>query len=278
MKTVLFPLNLEELWSIWQDNPGAQLMAGGTDLLVKLRNKKINIKTIICLEKIKELQQINTNGSQIFIGAMANHQQLLDNSVVKSRLGCLYQAAAVLGSPPVRHMGTIGGNICTASPAGDTLPPLYVLQADLELISPTGSRIVPIEEFIYGPGQTALAPMELLKQIIIDLPPPEVKTQYHKVGQRKALAISVCSLAGYVRLTGDGSIDEARLAWGSVGPTVMRFPEVEELLYGHRISLDLLRQCGQTAASKVRPISDIRASAEYRRQLTASLLMRLLPD
>ncbi|MDD3363752.1 MAG: FAD binding domain-containing protein [Syntrophomonas sp.] len=278
MKKVLFPLNVEEMWSMWQDNPEAGLLAGGTDLLVKLRSQRIRLKTIICLEKVKELQQINTDGAQIFIGAMTNHQQLLENQVVKSRLGCLHQAAAVLGSPPIRHMGTIGGNICTASPAGDTLPPLYVLQANLELVSPTGSRIVPIEEFIYGPGKTALAPMEVLKQVIIDLPVPGIQTHYHKVGQRKALAISVCSLACYMQLAPDGSVGEARLAWGSVGPTVMRFPEVEALLYGRKISLDILRQCGELASQKVTPISDVRAGAEYRRRLTANLLIRLLPD
>lgn len=278
MKEVLFPLNIQELWSMWRDNPDAGLMAGGTDLLVKLRSKEIDLKTIICLEKIEELQQIKTEGAQISIGAMASHQQLLDNQAVKSRLECLHQAVAVLGSPPIRHMGTIGGNICTASPAGDTLPPLYVLEAKLELISPAGSRLVPIKEFIYGPGKTALAPMEIIRQLVIELPAPEVKTGYYKVGQRKSLAISVCSLAVYLQQAADGSIAEARLAWGSAGPTVMRFPEVEALIQGRKISLDLLKECGQAVAGMVKPISDLRAGANYRRQLAASLLMRLLPD
>ncbi|MEN6390041.1 MAG: FAD binding domain-containing protein [Syntrophomonas sp.] len=278
MKQVLFPLNMEELWSMWRDTPDAGLMAGGTDLLVKLRNKRITLKTIICLEKIEELQQIKTDGAQISIGAMISHQQLLDNQVVKSRLECLHQAVAVLGSPPIRHMGTIGGNICTASPAGDTLPPLYVLEAELELISPAGSRLVPIKEFIYGPGKTVLAPMEIIRQLIIELPAPGVKTGYYKVGQRKSLAIAVCSLAVYLQQAADGSIAEARLAWGSAGPTVMRFTEVEALLQGRKISFDLLKECGQAVAEKVKPVSDLRAGADYRRQLAASLLMRLLPD
>lgn len=276
MSKVLLPASMEQLWNCRQENPAALLMAGGTDLLIRLRESKPDSRSIIALEKIEELQQIELTPSEILIGAMVTHQQLLDSAVIARHFPALGQAVVVLGSPAIRHMGTIGGNICTASPAGDTLPPLYVLQAQLELASPTGSRIVAIEDYIQGPGRVDLSGKEILKQIRIPLPDAANNSYYFKVGQRQALAIAVCSMAVSMQMQTEQRIDSVRIAWGSVGPTVMSFPEVDGILQGQKIAAPLLREYGKIAAQQVRPISDIRASAQYRRMLVANLPLRLL--
>ncbi len=275
MKNVILPNNREELWKTWETFPEAVPMAGGTDLLVGLRENKRKARTIIGLEKIRELCQVSLQDGEILIGAMVTHQQLLDTPAVAAHLPGLHGAAAVVGSPAVRHMGTIGGNICSASPAGDTLPPLYTLGARLELLNPAGSRVVPLHEFILGPGRTALHQREILSRVRIRIPAPGTRSYYFKVGQRKALAISIASMAALLQLAPDRSVMEARFAWGSVGPTVMRFPELEKTLTGRTFSPDLLNELGKAAAARVAPISDIRGHANYRRILVANLPLRL---
>lgn len=275
MMKVLLPVSLEEFWKIKGEEPKAMIMGGGTDLLVKLREAGPDTRTILALEKIMELQQIELTPSEVIIGAMVTHQQLLDNPIINCHLSALGAAAAVLGSPAIRHMATIGGNICTASPAGDTLPPLYVLQAQLEITSRRGSRMMDIEDFIQGPGKTSLKEDELLTKIRIPLPAAATSSYYFKVGQRKALAIAVCSMAVALQVQAE-QIERVRIAWGSVGPTVMVFPEADKMLQGRTLSVGLLREYGERAAQQVQPISDIRASARYRRMLVANLPLRIL--
>jgi len=174
----------------------------------------------------------------------------------------------------VRNQATLGGNICTASPAGDTLPALYVLEAQLELGSRTTTRTVPIQDFITGPGQTLLEPGEILSAIRIPLPPADSTQCFEKVGRRRALAISVASLAAMLRLTGK-TVREIRLAFGSLGPTVLRCPEAEHWLTGRELTPDNLRHAAGMVRQSVRPISDMRATADYRRQVAGNLTLRL---
>lgn len=276
MRMVLLPSSIDELWSVRKENPQAIIMAGGTDLLVKLRQFKHDAELIIGLERIEELQQIEMTESEIVIGAMVTHQQLLESPIITGYLPALAQAAEMLGSPAIRHMGTIGGNVCTASPAGDTLPPLYVLRAQLDLASSTVSRTAAIEELIQGPGKANLKDEEILKQIRIPLPDGDSFSSYIKVGQRKALAISICSMAFSIQRLAGQRIGRARVAWGSVGPTVMSFPDVDAILQGQPITAPLLKEYGKLAAQQVAPITDIRASTHYRRMLVANLPLRLL--
>lgn len=275
MRKVLLPTSWEELWNIKNDEPTAMLMGGGTDLLVRLCESNPDTRPIIALEKIEQLQQIELTQSEVIIGAMATHQQLLDSPIINTHLPVLAEAAAMLGSPPIRHMGTIGGNICTASPAGDTLPPLYVLQAQLELTSRRGSRKMAIGDFIQGPGKIDLKEDEILSRISIPLPPAATRSFYYKVGQRKALAIAICSMAVTMQMQAD-RIEGVTIAWGSVGPTVMVFPAANEILRGQKISAALLKEYGRMAAQLVEPISDIRASERYRRMLVENLPLRIL--
>jgi len=276
MRNVFIPQTLSKLRQILEAEPGAALYAGGTDLLVRMRNGLIHPHQMICLDRITELKGVEDRGEEIFIGPCTTFTKLLESPLVKKHFPVLVHGLKVLGSPPIRNMGTIGGNIITASPAGDTLPPLYVLRAELELRTKDSSRRIPIMDFIRGPGKTVLAPGEVLTAIFIRKQQNFNLHHYEKVGQRKALAIAIVSLAALLRVSDRGIVKEARLAWGSVAPTVVTSTEVEAMLAGNRLSRQALEKAAQMARTMVKPIDDIRASADYRRQVAGNLLLRLV--
>jgi len=271
---LMMPESLDDLWQVWHRYPDARLMAGGTDLLVQLRTGRIDPSALICLERIKGFTGIEETGRGVRIGAGTCLTKLLETPLIRDRLGVLHQACDSLGSPLIRNMATIGGNICTASPAGDTLPALYVLDAAVELVSPGGSRTIPIRDFIQGPGQTGLKRQELLWGVLIPVPEGYGIHHFEKVGQRQALAIAIASLAALVELEAD-VVKEIRLAWGSVGPVIVQNREIERALIGKPLSLTCLLKAAETARQAVCPISDVRASENYRRTVSGNLLLRL---
>ena len=272
---VLFPRTLEELNKMRIDRPDGLILAGGTDLLVKLRHTGQTPPAFFCMERMEELQQLDILDEEIVIGAAVNLQRLLECETVKRELTALYQAVSELASPPVRHSATLGGNVCTASPAGDTLPPLYVLDAVVEVCSAAGSRRQPLVDFITGPGRTTLQVGEMVTCIRVPRPAATMRSLYYKVGKRKAMAISVASMAVRLATGDDGTITGVKLAWGSVGPTVTTAPAVEAYLLGRTLSVECLREAGRLAAAAVCPIDDLRASAGYRRGVAGNLLLRL---
>lgn len=272
---VLFPRTLEELTKMRADRPDGVIMAGGTDLLVKLRHTGQTPPALFCTERMEELQRLDILDEEIVIGAAVNLQRLLQCETVKRELTVLYQALSELASPPVRHSATLVGNVCTASPAGDTLPPLYVLDATVEVCCATGSRRQPVSEFITGPGRTTLQAGEMVTSIRVPRPAATMRSMYYKVGKRKAMAISVASMAARLATSGDGTITDVKLAWGSVGPTVTTAPAVAAYLLGRPLSVECLREAGRIAAAAVCPIDDLRASADYRRCVAGNLLLRL---
>jgi len=231
---------------------------------------------MICLERIEELKGVEDRGEEIFIGPCTPFTRLLESPLMMNHFPILVNGMKVLGSPPIRKMGTIGGNIVTASPAGDTLPPLYVLRAELELRTNDSSRRIPIMDFIRGPGETVLSPGEVLTAIFVRKRQNFNLHHYEKAGQRKALAIAIVSLAALLKISEGGLVEEARLAWGSVAPTVVISTEIEAMLIGCRLSRQVLEKAAQMAREMVKPIDDIRASADYRRQVAGNLLLRLV--
>ncbi len=275
MRDVLLPASLSELWAMLDEHPMASVYAGGTDLLVKMRSGLIAPRTLICLERIEELRSAGEQGGTVRIGSCVTHAQLLADSWVRAHLPVLVQALKVLGSPLIRNMGTLGGNICTASPAGDTLPPLYVLDAEVELRSEREERRMPIREFITGPGVTRLKEGEILTAVRVPKPAPKSLHHFEKVGLRNALGCSVVSLAALVERADGGLVERASLAWGSVGPTIVSCPDAESVLLGRRLSLEALKEAGAIVREAVSPISDVRASADYRRTVSGNLLLRL---
>lgn len=275
-RKVVLPSNLDALWQALFDHPEAQLFAGGTDLLVKMRSGLVCPLTLIGLERIEALRQVEDQGETIFIGAACTHESLLNEPLIRKHFPVLVKGLQVLGSPLVRRMGTIGGNLITASPAGDTLPPLYVLEADLELRKRDSLRYLPITDFIRGPGQTVLESGEILSGVRLKKQPGGMIHHFEKVGLRKALAIAVVSLAAILDISKNGIVREAHLAWGSLGPTVVTCREAETALEGRILSRETLERAAARVRSAASPIDDLRAGADYRRQVAGNLLMRLL--
>jgi CO/xanthine dehydrogenase FAD-binding subunit len=276
MREVFLPDTANELWDIMENYQDVSLFAGGTDLLVRTREGQTGPGNLVCLERLQLLKEIQDQGEEVFIGAATTHSRLLENSLIRQEFPILVQALQVLGSPPIRHMGTIGGNIVTASPAGDTLPPLYVLDAEVEIRSKSQKRRLALRDFIVGPGMVELHPQEVLWGIWLKKQPSWNVHHYEKVGRRKALACSVASMAAVLELSESGMVKKARLAWGSVGPTILSFPDVDNSLIGQRLSIGTLRSLATQVELLVAPIDDIRASAEYRGKVSGSLMLRLL--
>lgn len=251
--------------------------AGGTDLMVRWhRNSGLAPRferPVLLLAHLPELHVIANIRSSLSIGAAVTLSELLLDARVPT---VLREAAAQMASPAIRNVATLGGNICNASPAADTLPPLYCLNAELVLAAKWGERRVPIERFIVGPGKTELRQDELLKSI--ELPPASFDVSfYRKVGTRKANALSKLSFLGLSSLTDNRTLD-VRIAFGAVAPTVVRSTRVESLL---RIVTDvempsIRPQIIESYADLIVPIDDQRSSADYRKTVALNLLSDFL--
>ncbi len=296
MRNVLVPHSLDDLWEIMYSEPGSQLYAGGTDLLVKLRSPSplpsgppvsqppdpLTLPLfrppapLVCLDRIDELKGIYEEGGLVCIRTCTTHSESMKNTLIRRHFPVLTKALRLLGSPQVRNMGTIGGNICTASPAGDTLTPLYALGASVETRSVDGGRLMPLKSFILGPGKVALQEGEVLYGIWVTKDLDFSIHHFEKVGQRRALAIAIASMAALIKLSDDGIIEKIRLAWGSVAPTVVVSRTVEDALTGKPLTADTLRDAIPLVMDAVSPIDDVRASAGYRRRVAANLLFRLM--
>ena len=275
MNKVFLPKGIDEVWDIMNDYPGALLFAGGTDLFVHLRVLPDQPRVLVGLSEVEELRHVGESGNSVFIGASVTHARFLSDRLMTKNFPVLTDALKRLGSPPVRSMGTLGGNICTASPAGDALPPLYVLDAEVELRRRGGVRRLPISRFIVGPGKTAMGDGEILSGVWLKSGESWRISHFEKVGQRKALAISIASMAALVDITDEGIIEKARLAWGSVGPSIVTSREVEETLIGCPLTPEALSRVRPLIEAAVSPIDDVRASAAYRRVLAGRLILRL---
>lgn len=248
---------------------GALPVAGGTDLYVRFRRDG-NEPDLVGLEGLSALGGIEEGPDHLSIGGAVTWQQVIDSSAVACCAPLLALAARQIGGPAVRHMGTVGGNLCTASPAGDGLVSLWALGASVELISRSAKRILPIDEFLHGPGIVELHPDELLKSVRV----PKVSGMgcfFHKVGKRKALAIAVGSLAALWRCE-EGRLRNVRLVFGSMGPRPVRVAEAEAFLEGVVPDEKLFGTAADICSQAVSPIDDIRASADYRRHLAGGLV------
>ena len=276
MSKVYLPEDMSSVLRILSDDPLARVYAGGTDLLAKNSGRAGDDGPLVCLERVEELKGVSESGDEVRIGACTTHNEVIKDRLIEHYFLLLSKAARSIGAPAVRNMGTIGGNICTASPAGDTLPPLYVFGAELELCSMQGKRRVKISDFIKGPGSTDLRQGEILLSVYLKKGHGFTFHHFEKVGQRKAMAISVASLAFAARLSAEGIIgEEARCAFGSVAPTVFTSGAVDRCFTGRPIDAGVLDEAAVLVRESVSPISDVRASREYRRTVAGNLLMRL---
>ena len=269
--TGLAPLDVESVIAELVAAPEAQVLAGGTDFMVEVNYGHRRPHTVISLRRVAELRQWSVDGDVLRIGAGVPYSQI-ERGTIAGLVPCLAQAARTVGSPQIRNAGTIGGNLATASPAGDTLPPLAALDAVVEVAGPHGRRRVPIDELIVGPKRTSLGAGELI--VAVEVPIIAGHQEYLKVGTRNAMVISIAGVA----LVLDAPGRRVRCALGSVGPVPIRATEAEAFVSdridwdgaatsgpGDRLSTEDARAFGELVADAARPIDDHRSSAAYRR-------------
>lgn len=273
---LLVPEDEEKLFSLMEKDD-YRLVAGGTDLFVKMEKKALNPDRVIDISEIQTEPGLEKNGGVITVLATATFQEIAKSRLIKEELPVLAQSALALGATQLRNMATLGGNVCNASPSADSLIALYLLEPELVLASRDGERKVPLRDFITGPGETNLDRGEYLKKIEIPTVPNDYTQYFEKVGRRNALDISVCAM-GYLLNQKDGVVEELRLAYGAVAPTVIRASSVEEYLRGKELTEETIGEAKKLLGSEISPISDIRGSAEYREKVAARLLEKIGDD
>jgi carbon-monoxide dehydrogenase medium subunit len=273
----LAPTTLDEALSLLSEYRGrAKVIAGGTDLVPKLKRREIRApEHVIDLKGIPGLDEIKFDASGLTLGALVTIGMVESSAKIQQRLGILAQAAQSMASPQVRNRGTIAGNICNAVPSADLAPPLLTLGARLKIVSGKGERTVNIEDFFTGPGQTALDEDEILAEIQLSSIPPNGKGVYLKLTPRRAMDLAIVGVAVVV-IPQDGTCRDIRIALGAVAPTPIRAKKAEAVLKGQKLDDKLIEKAAQTAAGESRPIDDHRASAEYRRDMVEVLVKRAI--
>ena len=265
------PDNIQELLEL-VNKVGARgkILAGGTDLISGVRAGKITLpENVIDINRVG-LNSIDYSGGVVNVGAAAKLSDISASNIVTTRIPILAAAISEMGSTQVRNMGTIGGNLCNASPAADTAPPLLVLDSKLHIMGAGGEKVVSVHEFFLGPGKSLLSSKEVLTRIEVPMQPLDAKCAFVKLGRRKSLTLSTVCVAAIVR-TKNGTFEDARIALGAVAPTPLRIRKAEESIKGKRVCEESIDEASTIVRNEVKPITDVRASEEYRREMSYEL-------
>lgn len=266
------PKSVEEACAILAGDPLAYPLAGGTDLLVHMKWRQKRPTAVVNLKTIPGLSEIEAGHDRIRIGALVNLNRVIAHPIIRAECPALPYTARFMGSPAIRNLATVGGNVCNASPAADLPPVLLALDAAVVIACAARRRRLPLQEFFRGPGETALLPGEILTEM--EYPRrPGWTVRYERLDVRRAMDIAIAGAALAVRME-DGHCGEVRIALGAVAPTPIRVPEAEAALCGRELAADAIEEAAELAMAAVRPISDIRASAEYRRDMVGMLVRR----
>ena len=255
--------------------PGARILCGGTDLVVKMRSGAIDPELLFDISDTEALRGIEEKDDRVIIGAATTVSEIIADRLVTEKLPLLQTVLRTLGSTQIRNRATLGGNLVNASPAADSAIPLLLYGADVIVAGVREERQVPVEDFLVSPGRTALASDEFVRGVSIPVSSVKFSSFFHKVGRRKAMIIAIASLGALVS-TKDDTIDEIRLAAGSVAPRPIRLRALEADLTGKQITPSLIDQAKKAATRAVSPIDDVRASADYRREVIGELVARVL--
>ena len=269
---------LPEAIALLGQDEGTRIVAGATDFLVRWRQGLWKPHAVLTIQRIPGLDGVSYNpATGLSLGTLVTIRQMELHPLIRAHYPALSQAASTFAGVQIRNLATIGGNICNASPAGDTLPALLAYEAECHLSGPEGERRVPLESFLLGPGRTALRPAELLVELRLPPLPPHTGALYIKHSPRSAMDISAVGVASVVTLEGgDGVCREVRIAMGAVGPTVLRARSAETLLRGQHPDAALIQQAARAAMQEARPIDDIRGTARHRRAIVEALAGRTL--
>ena len=270
------PATLPEVLSLLAQQPGAWLpIAGGTDVMVQYSAGILAARKLVSILNLPELKGIEIFSHEIRIGSGCTYTELRNHKIVNQEFSLLASAARWTGGVANQNRGTLGGNIVNASPAADSLPALLVYDAELILVSARGERRVPYANFHEGYRKTMLAPDELIRAVCLERRFSEYHAHARKVGARNAQAISKVCLAALGRLA-NGSVEDIRLAMGSVAPVPLRLAETESLIKGRSLDRQLIVLASKTAAEEIKPIDDIRSTARYRKAVAGNLVAEFL--
>jgi CO/xanthine dehydrogenase FAD-binding subunit len=261
------PSTVKEACQLLASTPGARPLAGGTDLIIQMKERGRNVPLLVSLKGIDELRAMSTNGV-LDAGAMVRCGDLAWSADVKKGWPGIVDGADLVGSVQIRNKATVGGNVCNAAPSADVVPSLIALDAVAYIAGPNGTRELPLVDFFKGPGQTALANGELLTRVSAQKPAAGCGASYLRHVPRREMDIAVVGVAVNLQLDSDGrTVKDARVVLASVAPTPIRSAAAEKALIGQTLNEQTLARAGEGAAADARPISDVRASADYRREL-----------
>jgi xanthine dehydrogenase small subunit len=265
------PASLDLALAFLHEHPDAVIVAGATDVGVRINKTGIVPAAVLDLNRVAELDSVAIENGELILGARASWTAL--EQACEERVPAFHNIIRVFGAPQIRHVGTIGGNIANASPIADSLPFLYVMEAVLELQRADGTRSVPITSFYKGYKKLDMRRGELITRVRVPLPRDGDLLRLYKVSRRRDLDISTFTAAICVRLDGE-TLAETAIALGGVGPTVIRARKTEEFLRGQVLCAESMQQAGDVAVSEISPISDVRGTADYRYQLTRNMLLK----
>lgn len=278
-RTYAEPATLDEALRVLGElGPGAGVVAGGTDIVVGARSGKNPLPdALVAIHRLAELDSVAGGSSEpLRLGALVTHGSIEASPLLRERYSALADASALVGSPATRHVGTLGGNLCNASPAMEVGSPLLVYGASVELTSSGGSRTLAVEDFLLGPGKSARADGELLTGVSVPVLPERSGSAYVRLEYRRAMEIAVVGAAALVVLDGDGRCAEARIALTAVAPTCLRAGAAEASLAGSEPTTEALAEAARLSADAASPIDDVRAPADYRRAMVPVIVRRAL--
>lgn len=273
------PTTLSKVFEILaEEGERASLLAGGTDLLVRMKKGEITPPALVNLKRIRGLEQIATEpGENLRIGALAPIAAVENSPLVNSSHPILAQAAGLLGTPSIRNLATLGGNVGRASPASDTVPPLIVLGARVAIEGPQGKRELDLEDLFSGPGTTTLAPGEVITSFFLPKMASYSVATYEKLGRRAGVDIALVGVAVLLTLDVRGyEVKDARIALAAVAPVPLRAKRAEEVLLSGSLTEERMKEAARVAAEDSSPITDMRASASYRKEMVKALTVRAL--
>jgi CO/xanthine dehydrogenase FAD-binding subunit len=270
------PRTLKEACDLLWDSGGkAKLIAGGTDLVIRLRNGDLKPQSLIDITHITELREIEEKDGKISIGAAVTHSEIASSALVKKYGKVLSDGAAEIGSPQIRNLGTIGGNIINASPAADTIPPLMVLDAVGKVVSKEGEKELPLHQLFKGPYETNLKPYEVLAQVTFQKLSSDVRTGFVRLARRRAMAIARMSVAIIMFMEKKNSlIKDVRISVGSVTPTPQRMVEAEAFLMGKKPDKGRLELASRKVSEMIIQQAGVRPSTFYKGPVVEALFLR----
>lgn len=242
----------------------AAILAGGTDLFIKMKQGLIDPKVII---RVKQPSFIEEKPDGFHIGAATKLRAIEKSEIMRKWFPALLEAIRLIGSVQIRYMASLGGNLCNASPAADTAPPLLVMGAEVKIFGTQGPRTVPLRDFFLGPGKTVLSKSEIVTEVHLPTPAPHTGASFIRLS-RASMDIAKISIAVMLQLDHGNRISVARIALGSVAPTPILASKSADLLTGNRLTRETLNQASRGVADEIRPITDIRGTAEYRKEVS----------